>query len=456
MWPLTLPWWVALLAVLYGVGGVYGQSSPGLVSENPTSSDWHFRYDLFQMLLEERGLEVLSDVQQAFSNPVASVIVISGTPPQQFSDPEWAAVVRFVRQGGALLLASDGTFSAPGLGHFLAGPVTTAQGDQQYQGFADCLQLPMTSEGGSLFAGVSQVVTNRAGCFIPDSAAWLNWETMVSLPPDCQPVNCRQQPLLALGRSPVSSVGRVLVAADASLFSNGMLWHGDNAIAAIRASELLLDPAKEQVVFIADGQVRASYREQVENAAASSPTTPSPKRRPPEPELDKALRLANAITQEIAASNIFNEALRQQPRTPPPARYFRALLVMIATLSLLAMAWMLLTNGTQRGQFLAPRQMCLAYEMRGSMGSDPGDYRQSAAHLAREFCFEVTGSRQSADWQQYTARRPDTFSRLSAVEQQILRKTIDVACRGCQTRLSREEFLRWGESLRALRRVCCT
>ena len=433
------------------------QASPAFAqqdSNDPTQSSWHFGFDLLQMLLEDRGLKISSSLEDALATPKQSVIVITGS--QQAND--WDRLIRFVMDGGAMLLASDSSLALPGVGRFSRGPVTSSNPLDQYQGFNDCLILAPHA-GIDSFTGVAEIVTNRSGWFEPDNLSMLEWTVLTSFPADCRPTSSRNKAVLAVGRW-TSDRGIAIMSADAGLFSNGMMWHGDNAIAAIRVSELLCEGGKKtKLAFLADGQVMDSYRNRVDLTQATEEPNEAPP--VPEPELKKALRLANAIAKEVAESNVLNEALRQRPRGIQPSRYFRAFLYFVAVLILLAVIWALLSSGTVRAMFLAPRKMRSAYDIREHASSLADDFRNSAGFLARDFCWELTGSRNTADWQRYLASLMANVNlpsnslpnglMLTKMEQHELMRIIDIACRGCHTRMSSQEFQLLGNSINKLR-----
>ncbi len=445
------------------------QSNSG-AQERPgdrTEANGHFGFDLLQMLLEDRGLQISGTMEDAYRSPKQSVIVITGAQPA-ISANNWERLIGFVLDGGALLLASDNSIPLTGIGHFSRGPVTSFNPSDQYQGFSDCLKIVPNPEFENL-SGVSHIVTNRSGWFIPESVSWLKWDVLASFPVDSRPVASRNGAVLAIGRW-AKEDGIAIMSADAGLFSNGMMWHGYNAIAAIRVSEMLCSGGrKTQLVFFADGQVMDSYRNRVDMTRNRDEPPQDPP--VPEPELKKALRLANAIAKEVAESNVLNEALRQRPRGVQPSRYFRAILYIVAILVLLAIIWALLASGTLQAMFLAPRRMRSAYEMREHASSLADDFRNSAGFLARDFCWELTGSRHTADWQKYLAElmssrqsphpavpkglysnRPLPVSAiLTKMEQHELMKIIDIACRGCHARMTSQEFQLLGNSISKLR-----
>ncbi|MDX1926723.1 MAG: DUF4350 domain-containing protein [Pirellulaceae bacterium] len=442
------------------VSSCWAQASPRFAQQSsnaPTESGWHFGFDLLQMLLEDRGLQVSGSLESALAAPKQSVIVISGSQPSRLMN-NLDRLIEFVMNGGTLLLASDNSLTLPGIGRFSRGPVTSNDPLEQYQGFNDCLRI-VPQANTETFTGVAEIVTNRAGWFEPDSVGWLEWQVLASFPADCRPIPSRNNAVLAVGRW-ATDQGVAVMSADAGLFSNGMMWHGDNAIAAIRVSELLCEGGKKtQLAFLVDGQVMDSYRNRIDlTQDAEEPTEGPPV---PEPELQKAFRLANAIAKEVAESNVINEALRQRPRGVQPSRYFRAFLYVVAVMILIAILWALLASGTVQALFLAPRKMRSAYDMREHASNLADDFRNSAGFLARDFCWELTGSRNTADWQRYLASlmaninlSPSSLPNgliLTKVEQHELMRIIDIACRGCHTRMSSQEFQLLGNSINKLR-----
>lgn len=96
--------------------------------------------------------------------------------------------------------------------------------------------------------------------------------------------------------------------------------------------------------------------------------------------------------------------------------------------------------------------MISAYEMRNLVGNGPGDYHNPAAHLAREFCLELTGTRLSAEWQKYLGRLMVVAQRLSRTEQDALKRIFDIASRGCREKMNGSEFQQLGKTIADLRR----
>lgn len=411
----------------------------GRAQDLPSADDpsaWQLQYDLFQMLLEEKGLKVLDNFDSALNQPRKSVVVLMGSIPRQLSSNDWQRIYRFIEQGGALLVTSDQNYSSPLIGQFWAGPVKNRTPEHQYQGFEDCVLVETTDTGKSQMPGVNTLVTNRSGWFDREEINEIIWDPLAILPGDCEPYQAQGKPLLIRGE--INRRGLVIVSSDASLFSNGMMWHQDNAVASIRIAEMLCEGGRQQLAFVKDSQFLSSYRDRI---AAKAPDLPTPEL--PEPTLDKFLRLSNAVLKDVAESNVMNEALREQPRHWSPNTYFLLLLNLAVATFLILLARQFWRNGTLPNRFLGRDPMKTAYQMRCETGGRRGDYRNAAGYLAREFCWEVTGSRRSSDWQ----AAQQGFTKLSKQSRRQLGDIIDIASRGRQIRMNRDEFEQLGATI---------
>lgn len=409
---------------------------------------WQFQFDLFQMLLEEKKLTLLRHLDAALVQPRDSIVVYIGNP-QSLRTSAWIEIESFVKSGGALCLFNETLATVPGVGKFMYGPVTTSRPADQYEGFVDCIRLRSIQDAQGDFEGVRELVTNRSSWFLPFSNPYVEWESIASLPRNCLPAQSQRMAVLSVGRRTDSS-GLLITSADTSIFANGMLWHGDNAMAAIRISELLTRD-RSRIVFMVEGRVLDSYRTRIPK---EQPDTNLDAELPPlpEPELQKMLRLANAVAREVAQSNVLNEALRQQPRGIRPYRYFLFLLGLATVLLLFWLIRLLIANRAWNALPFPMRRMRSAFDMKTMLHSDYGDYRNAAAYLAREFCLEVTGSRATQDWQLFSVQGPGDRSLLkSSADRKLFDKIVDGASRGFQSPMSAKELSQFGTELQRLR-----
>lgn len=414
--------------LLHGQGG----------DTRPGPDAWHFRFDLFQMLLEQQGLKIGDRLETAIDQPDRSVLVLVATgetaPP--YAGSTWQKLATFVEQGGRLVLASDRSMLVPSFGTFRRGPATTEVSGDQYQGFHDCLLIRPTASGRETLAGVSRLATNRSGWFMPNT---YDWSVLAALPDDCLPFDAQGKPLMAMRQSSRGD-GFVLALSDPSMLTNGMLWHADNALNAIRISELLSGSDREHLLFLVDEHQQASYREQlqpdVDPNSAEAPT----------PDSADALQLANAILREVDAANLLNETLREQPRGIRPGTYFRGILNAVALLFVLGTMWVL-WRASRSSQFVFPLPHAMRPHYVAEHDGAGSDFRTAAGFLAREFCLDQSGSRHSSDWQQLQRQMKSAVPE----DQASLRRVIDIACRGCQQKLTRREFAALGKTIERLR-----
>lgn len=413
---------------------------------------WDFQYDLFQVLLERQGLAPVARLEDAFSEPNQSVIVIAGDPAQ-LPVHALGQLAHFVEHGGALLLATDHPWTVPRIARFAGGRVTSGDSRTRYHGFADCVEVTAIAKDDPRLAGISTIVTNRSSWLKLDPSSPFLWDVGAAFPENSLPTASRGQPLLVFGNSSDRArTGIVILSADASLLTNGMLWHGDNAILAIRVSSYLAGTDRTRLAFWADGQMLASLRNQLDPQASSAPDA-QVELPIPEPDLQRVLKLANAVAREVAQSNVLNETLKQRPRHQNPAQYFRWLLVAATAAAFLIAVWVLTTTRGLRplsaGGGKATKRTFRS--TRGGSMLEPTDFRNPACSLAREFCWELTGSRHSTDWQKYLAKQLVFEPSMRPSDQQDLARIIDIASRGCREQMTASDFEQLGKTIAVLR-----
>ena len=151
------------------------------VPDRAAEGRWHLGYEMFQMLLEEKGLAPEQSWEVALSFPSKSVVVVCGDL-QQIQPREWLRARRFVAQGGALLVASEGSFEFPGVCSFYAGAATSGYSSDRYQSFADCIRIRRLKSDDELVKGVREIVVNRTGWLSTPVDDSLDWQVIASMP----------------------------------------------------------------------------------------------------------------------------------------------------------------------------------------------------------------------------------------------------------------------------------
>ncbi len=398
-----------LVLLMLPVSVAVAQEGRGAAVSSPPNAAWHFRYELFQMLLEERGLTVESSLDAALAAPEESVVVMLGKLNRiQVADP--GKLLPFVARGGTVLVACDRAGSMGVTANFVSGPITSEDEATQYQNLPDCLRVSDLDRDHPLMNGVNEIVLNRTGwlSFLPGGV--MQWQTVASVPQTCSPRRSRGQPLMAVGQydsQRMPDTGTMIVAADPTLFTNSMLWHGDNSVLAIRVSELLCRGDKKRLAFVVEGQPQPTYRSSPllqENPSPSPQQQPPPPmppypQTPPKPTWEQLLRMANAVIQHVEESNILNEAVINHPRYPNARLYPLVVLMGLAVIAAVGLLIKLAHTAAVQPPAPVPRAMQSAHGMAADEKEESSRYGSAAQGLARELCFELTGSRVVADWQ---------------------------------------------------------
>ena len=471
-------WWILAIPGAFAQNDSGGANSPGAVGSGfavarseLADPKWSFGYELFQMLLEERGLEVSDSVDDAMRSPPESVIVMMGDL-SSVSQAEWLRLQRFATNGGTVLMASDQSLSRAG---FHNGPVSTTNPEYQYQGFADCVMVSDVSDRSSLTRDIREIVLNRAGWLSVPWSGTLNWYVAARLPTSCQPRQSSEQPVLLLGwprrqgRLPSmddsTSLGLMILAADPSLFTNLMLWHGDNAILAIRVSEMLCNGKRRRLIFLVNQDPLPSYQSSLPpQSPPSPPQMPEiPKELPedlPEPELATMLRLANTVIRDVEESNLVNEVIANQPRNVRQPFYQRAVMMVLTGIAAFYLLWRLAQKNSVQPAVISPRSMVSSLQMKASQASQSSkaassQYSEAAQVLARDLCRQLTGSNSIEDWQQQLSGQslPDSDKPLKKSLRTELQFALELAVRGCSVHISRRRFEAFGKNIRELRKA---
>lgn len=424
-------------------------------ADEALDEQWHLGYDMFQMLLEEQGLAAAQSWDATLSQPAESIVVVCGDlnriPPR-----EWLRARRFVAQGGALLVASEGSFELPGVCVFSEGAAVSGDARDRYLSYADCLQIRNLKADDELTKGVREIVVNRTGWLSTPIDDSLDWQVIAAMPATSLPRASRSQPLILAGRDAAPLTGLMLLVADESLFTNGMLWHGDNAVFAIQVSQLLCRAGRKRVLFFRDGSPLPGYRERSllpPPEAIQTPVPPLPPNiDPPEPELSTALRLANAVIDEVQESNLINEVLRDRPRNMRPLAYLRTILLILLVLATLFAIWRLMQSRLNLPGLPRPRLLQSVYHVMSARRITNSEFGPAIVVLARDLCTELSGSPVETDWIRNLSERGESAnSRLNRSQRRDLSEILGIALRGATIHLSRRRFEALGLAIKQLR-----
>jgi len=249
----------------------------------------------------------------------------------------------------------------------------------------------------------------------------------------------------------------MILVADESVFTNGMLWHGDNAIFAIQVSELLCTERRRQLLFVRNGSPLPGYRE---SSALQPPEpndaalpTPPPNFEPPEPDFETKLRVANAVIDEVQESNLVNEVLRDRPRRMAPLSYLRTALLILLMLATLFVLWQLMQKRLNLPALPRPGVMQSVFGTMSARQIANSEFGAAIVVLARDLCIELAGgSRMETDWIRCLSERPAVpEKKLSRTQRSDLTEILGLALRGATIHLSRRRFQALGRAIKELR-----
>ena len=437
----------------------FAQNVDGAASKTTTNADWQFRHELFQMLLEERGLSMAGSLEEAFASPQDSVIVVIGKLDRtQAANTNKLAT--FVALGGTALVALDSTASVGGLVSFASTPITSENSATQYQGHSDVLRVANLNQSHPLMKGVSEIIVNRSGWLVLHPANWIKWDILATVPETCSPRRSRGQPLIAACRFNSNDAGTMIAAADPSLLTNSMLWHGDNAILAIRISELLSRGKRSRLVFIVDEQPLRSVwespllHESIKGLPQTPPQVPPLNAVPPKPTLENSLRLANSVIQNVEESNILNEALINQPRRFNRRLYSWNLLIILIVVMAIWLFVKLSHTAAARPASPLVRAMQTAQALLSEGKVRTKEYGRAAQTLARNLCEELSAGA-DPDWRQVLAA-PETlpfWETMGTSPRRELAEIVELAASSDAPHISSRRLQQIGASIHSIREL---
>jgi len=395
---LTVLLLTALLSCVAQTGPVQAQQPQ---SATFLPADWQFRYHLFQLLLEQKGLTSISSFDEAFHHPASDTVMVLVGDLQWIDRSNWSDIRSFLRNGGAVLVATDMTTHAPDLFVIRDGPIEVADERDAYQGFLDCPRIRDLDGSHDLSRNLDQLIGNRSGRI---STTWVRngiWSNVAWLPQYVHDSSDgTKTPVIATMRVTGSRRGRLMVASDHSLFINGMLWHGNNAILALNTTDWLCSDGRRTLLFLSDGVVVRS------GIPLPSPPVPpmQPEDIPPFSLEDLAdtppesiITFANTFITGLEDEDVFNQVLANHASDLPTPDYYQQLYLTVAVIA----GFWVIRQLLQRGRrFTSPARRPVVTEASTRVDDlvNSNDLQQPLRELARDLFRQLTGSDDPQDW----------------------------------------------------------
>lgn len=371
--------------------GTTGGNAPGELD-----ADWMFGFDMFQLMLEQRGLKTTDDLVATLQNdPSKSVIVLAGHL-DRLPEWMWPQITTFIRRGGAVLIATDREMDAEGLCFMAKGPVQVHTFQTAYKGYADCPLVTNIEKTEPLMRGVSTLVANRSGWVDRIGRSLGEWAMLAWLPHSARTQQGMGggKPLAAAMMLPEGNPGRLLAVGDHSLFINGMLWHGDNAMFALNTTGWLAAGGRKNVLVLVNGIPALPGAEPSTNPGDMPDINPEDL-----PDLPKEsyLAFANNFAAGLEDADVFNELAINYPREVESGYYWRWVFLSLACLA----GWILFRRFPSKGQpveapLRRPASTLLATRVQEQLESE--NLRPAARELSRDLFRKLTQSDDPRSW----------------------------------------------------------
>lgn len=229
----------------------------------------------FRRLLHEFQLKPLSHPTDLELQPERKILIILGKGGRPLREgPPYLSSYELAHAGVAVLLASDHSFHAYGVGNkFLR--IDDGSG---YRGLADFPFVqpvrkyrwstefpfvePVLSNESLIFNDLARISTNRPS-YLDGSGNLPSVSILAELPPKCRPDDGSSQTRWNFAAGGSVGRGQLLILADHSIFINSMMQQtdNDNAQFAYNCIDWLRGPDKQrdQVLFIEDGEIQRKF-----------------------------------------------------------------------------------------------------------------------------------------------------------------------------------------------------
>jgi hypothetical protein len=385
---------------------------PRLHAED-TPEDYSKGTQVFRLILQKNKLK-FTDALTAKDEPKECLIVVLGDPAGLGEDNIPGGLNRFLREGGAVLFASDRQTAVdplPRYGIQISGEIVACNVPwQTYRGSKWCPYVePIQDDPTGVFAdllsapgvgGRKGLATNLTSYLSLDDTRLriFGWSILANLPAGCSRLGNRGEVIqhfpkelpFAVGGPVRGGDGRLLVLADHSIFINLMMQQTDNGNLqfGFRVASWLNESGKrKKVLFIEDGVPQTDVKLQ------ALPTPPEI----PKPSMNALVGKAN----EFLANLEYYDELNQFLADKFPPRWLIRWLLILLTILLVWYGFVRSRRGRHRVDPSEPllasavkraKPNASAIELRHQSLVDAGNLWEPARFLARQFFEAALGA----------------------------------------------------------------
>ncbi|XZE46624.1 DUF4350 domain-containing protein [Pirellulaceae bacterium SH467] len=381
----------------------WGQATPSIDTNDPA---WSFRYELLQILLQQKGLEVEPKLSNTLAHPTSHSLLIVGDT-SSLTDRFWESCDSYVASGGRLLIAVDSLRNSQ-LAQVERGPALTENPADRLRGFGDCILLRNLAVRHPLTESLTSIATNRTGWIVRRSDRY-RWQNLMTLPDNIRPKTAERKPVGIVGTleskltserfdapESILTTSDIVILSDPSILSNGMLWYEDNGAFAAKLADWLAEDNRSAFTMMVSQETQEEFP--IEALLPPEPPDETVPPTPPMPRMETLLAVANRALAESAQTDRINRRLRDQPRGYSPERYTRWVWQALGWLLAAGILWMLLRRAPLFRPIPHTKPPRTARQL--LLQSQPLDLQNkiAAESLAREFSRVWSGSETLAEW----------------------------------------------------------
>ena len=355
-------------------------------AQQPTSEDWAFGYEAFNLLLQESDIEIC-DRREWFSTPADEKIAIFINPN---SNENWSQATRSVPTLVMSLRARDPKAKfRPSLG------LVDENKPQNFYSSRDCpIVRPESTH--EVFLGVDSLICNTPGYLALVSEQTISDKQFY--PPTATRRGLKRQIFSALAEGPTK---RMWVA-DPQLFSNQMMFKGDGLRFADNTIRWLSDDyRRKKALLIINGVEQSAVDPSDLEILTPIPTHDEVIQALQKLPRNEILKFANSVVQLSEDENILNDVAHKYTDGLQDGQVLR---LIIFALFISCLAFGLVTYFWQRrirrrtSSVVTGRRQQRSTKREGT--SEAAERQAAASLLLNAFCLEVA-KRRLADWPEF-------------------------------------------------------
>ena len=355
-------------------------------AQQPTSEDWAFGYEAFNLLLQESDIEIC-DRREWFSTPADEKIAIFINPN---SNENWSQATRSVPTLVMSLRARDPKAKfRPSLG------LVDENKPQNFYSSRDCpIVRPESTH--EVFLGVDSLICNTPGYLALVSEQTISNKQFY--PPTATRRGLKRQIFSALAEGPTK---RMWVA-DPQLFSNQMMFKGDGLRFADNTIRWLSDDyRRKKALLIINGVEQSAVDPSDLEILTPIPTHDEVIQALQKLPRNEILKFANSVVQLSEDENILNDVAHKYTDGLQDGQVLR---LIIFALFISCLAFGLVTYFWQRrirrrtSSVVTGRRQQRSTKREGT--SEAAERQAAASLLLNAFCLEVA-KRRLADWPEF-------------------------------------------------------